>query len=77
MNEKELLKVKEKIDEAKSKVSELKGRKQYLMQELKDTWDCTSLEKARDKLKEMETQIIALNEQIEKGTRQIEEKYDV
>ena len=43
MNEKQLLELKEEIEKAKNKLAELKGRKEYLLQELKDKWGCESL----------------------------------
>lgn len=75
MNEKELLKLKGEIDEAKEQVAELKGKRDHLMSELKEKWHCKSVEEAEGKLKEMEAEIKQLDKQIEEGVREIEEKY--
>lgn len=76
MKEKELLELKEKVDDAKSTVSELTGQKNALMKQLKEDWDCKSLEAAEDKLKEMERNISILEKKIEKATKELEEKYN-
>ena len=77
MNEQELFELKERIDTAKSKVSELKGSKKQLMKELKEQWDCSTVEAAEKKAKTMEKEIEQLNTKITEGTEELEEKYDV
>ena len=77
MNEQDLFKLKERIDDAKSKVSELEGSKKQLMKELKEQWNCTSVEAAEKKVKTMEKEISGLTINIDKGTEELEEKYDV
>lgn len=72
MNEQELFELKERIDMAKSKVSELKGRQQYLMKELKEQWDCDSIEKAETKVRKTENEIEQFNQKIDKGTEELE-----
>jgi len=77
MNEQELFKLKEEIDVAKSKISELKGRQQYVMKELKEQWNCNSVEKAKEKAQTMKNEIEQFNERINKGSEELEEKYNV
>lgn len=77
MNEQQLFELKERIDTTKSKVSELKGQQQLLMKELKEQWNCDSVETAEKKAKTIENEINALNTKIDKGTEELEEKYDV
>jgi len=77
MDEQELFKLKKQIDEAKSKVSELKGQQKHLMKQLKDEWDCTSIEAAEKKAKTIEKEINDLNQKITEGIEELEEKYDV
>ena len=49
MNEQELLELKEEIDQAKQKYSELKGRLTFLMKQLKEDQGCTTIEQAEKK----------------------------
>jgi len=75
MNESQLIALKKKIENGKEELANLKGQKQYLMNTLKEEFDCTSLESAetllrrkKEELKELETQI---NEELE----ELEESY--
>lgn len=76
MNEQELLDLKEDIDQAKQKHSELKGRKEFLMKQLKEDWSCTTVEQAEKASAKMEKEIETLNEQIKKGTEELQEKLE-
>jgi len=77
MNEQELFELKERIDVAKSKISELKGHQQYVMKELKEQWNCNSVEEAEEKAQTMKNEIEQFNERINKGSEELEEKYNV
>lgn len=74
MNERELLQLKEEIEEAKQKVSELKGERQALMKRLKEEWDCETIEQAQSKVAEMEEQSEQLSKEIDKGLIELNEK---
>jgi len=74
MNEKHLLELKEDIEQAKTKLAELKGREEYLMQQLELEWDCKTIEDAEEVLRTVEKEIEELDEQIEEGVKKIEEK---
>jgi len=74
VNEKELLELKEKIEYAKSEMAELTGRKNYLIQELNEKWDCSDITEANQKLKQMEIEIDNLEKNIKTRIKQIEEK---
>jgi len=76
MTEKELLELKEDIQEAKQKVSELKGERQALMKRLKEDWNCGSLEEAEKKLKEMSEQVDKLSDEITEGMEELESKFE-
>jgi len=76
MNERELMKIKEEIDVAKFKVSELSGKEEYLLQELQDHWKCSSIGEAKVELQKLEKEINELNLKIEQGIIDIEEKYN-
>ena len=77
LDEKQLLKLKEQVEDAKSKVSELKGHKQALLKQLKDEWACNSTEEGDKKISSLLDEIKTLNEKIDKGTKELEEKYNV
>ena len=77
MNEQELLDLKEKVDNAKTTVSEFKGQLTALMKQLKDDWDCSDIKMAEIKLKSMEVSITALEKKIEKGVEELEDKYNI
>jgi len=77
MTETDLLKLKRKVDEAKQTSSELRGEQIALMKQLKEDWDCNSLEDADKRIKTMMKDIEKLTEQIETGMEEIEQKYEV
>ena len=77
MDQQDLLDLKEKIDQVKEKASELKGRLQGLMKDLKDDWQCDTVEQAEKKIKLMETEVEKINEKIKKGVEELEEEYNV
>ena len=65
MNERELLQLKKEIDEAKQKTSELKGERQALMKQLKEEWNCETIEQAQSKITEMSEQSTQLSNEID------------
>jgi len=77
MDQQDLLELKEKIDKAKEKSSELKGQLQGLTKELKENWQCDTTKQAEAKIQTMEDKITELNEKIKKGVTKLEEEYDV
>jgi len=77
MTEKSLLDLKQQIDEAKTSVSELKGQQTALLKQLKDTYKCTTVKEAEKLAEKMQRDITALQTQIDKHTKELEEKYNV
>jgi len=75
--EKELLELKERVDEAKTTVSELTGQQTALMNQLKADWKCNTIAEADAKLEEMRTKIDSLDKKIKAGIQELEEKYEV
>jgi len=75
MNERQLLKIKEEIDTAKTAVSELEGSKKTMMKDLLERFGCKTLEEASAKLESMAAEIEKLQEQLDTGLKEIEEKY--
>jgi len=77
MTEQELLELKAEIDEARSAVSELTGRKSYLEEQLKDVWHCSSSEEAKGKIEEFDSEIKELTNQFNKLTKKIQDDYNI
>jgi len=77
LNEKQLLELKEDVETAKTKVSELNGQQKALTDQLKTDWGCKTIAEAEEKLKEMETEIDSLDKKIGKGVLELEQKYNV
>ena len=75
MKEQELLELKEEIEDAKQKVSELTGQKNALLKQLKDDWGCNTIEEAEEKLKIMDKNITIISNKIEKATKELEAKF--
>ena len=73
----QLLDLKDKIDTAKGKVSELNGQLQVLMNQLLNDWKCKTVEEAEKKLKEMDINITNLERKIKKGTEELEQSIEV
>lgn len=76
MTEKELLGLKEDIDEAKTELNKLEGRKEGLMQQLLDDWECKTIEQAKKKLISMKSDLEQLDKKIKDGIEELEEKYE-
>ncbi len=77
MKEKELLELKQEIDLAIQTVSTLKGQKKVLLDQLKELWNCETLEDAKIKLEQTEKELETVNKKIKKGLKEVESKYNV
>lgn len=77
MSEKELLKLKEDIDVAKTRMAELMGEQKYLKERLRKEWGCSSVNEAEKKLAELSTEAAALATKSSELADQIREKYNV
>ncbi len=76
MTENELLELKVQVDQAKEKLSELKGRKQTLMDTLDKEWGCKTVKQAGRKMNKVKQEKEALKEEEEKGIKELEENYE-
>ena len=76
MNEKELLELKEEIEEAKSEQSQLKGRLDGLLEQLQKDWGCKTIAEAEKKLKKLDEEIEQLQDQITKQTTELEKELE-
>jgi predicted nucleic acid-binding Zn-ribbon protein len=77
MTEQQLLDLKERVEDAKTQVAELNGQQTALMNQLKNDWGCKTIEEANTKLKGMENSISILEKKIERGVKELEEKYQI
>ena len=76
MNEKQLLEIKGRIDQSKSKLLELKGRKEGLMDTLEKTWGCATVRQAEKKLDQLKKDLEELETQKQEGIEKLENKYE-
>ena len=77
MTKRQLLELKEKIDVAKSEVATLKGRQDYLIQQLQEQWDCKTVKMAEKKVEELQVSFDNIDIEIEKGINELKSKYNV
>jgi phage shock protein A len=71
--EQELLDLKKKVDNARSEEERLTGQKTQIMRQLKDDYDCDSVEEAEKKLSRLKKQVENLDEELEEGVKQLQE----
>ena len=75
MTEKDLLRLKKDIDEAKNTLAELNGQKVTLTKQLKENWNCSTIEQAEKQLKKMQVEIEEMQEDIDSKISELEEVY--
>ena len=76
MDEKRLLDLKQQIDDAKMEVSQLKGRRANLMEQLQEQWGCKTVREAEARLKKMREETGELEERLKTGIAQLEDAYE-
>jgi flagellar capping protein FliD len=76
MNEQDLFRLKKKVEDAKNQTSELVGQQKVLLQQLKENFNCTTLDEIYKKGKQLDIEIEKLSEQIESMTDELESKLD-
>ncbi len=76
MDERRLLNLKQQIDDAKTEISQLEGRKANLLERLEEQWGCKTIKEAEKKLGEMTGQIESLDKKIQAGITKLEEEYE-
>lgn len=77
MTEKDLLKLKDQIAEAKQEKSRLEGRQEALLEELLEKWNCANISDAEALLTELEKEEKDLQQKINKGLAELEANYDI
>ncbi len=76
LSEKDLMSLKEEIDQAKTDLSEYQGQRKQMLQELKANWNCITVEEAEVLIKEQKKQIKELEDDITQGLKQLEKDYN-
>ncbi len=74
--EKDLLELKKKIEAGKSKISELKGKQDYLMKELSESWGVKSIEDATKLINTLQKKLDAVTAKLDDILEEIADKYD-
>lgn len=72
----QLIEMKKKIKEAEDERNRLIGRKEQLLSQLKEEFDCASVDEAKEKLSQMEKTADKLDKEIEILVQTIGEKYE-
>lgn len=75
MKEKDLLRLKDKVDSAQATGQQLKGQKKAILEQLDDDFDCKTTKAAKKKVKELKSNIADVDNEIDKEVKVIEEKY--
>ena len=75
MNETELLKLKNEIDSAKTKVAGYEGEKKSRLVTLLEQFDCKTLKEAEEKVVIMQKEVDIMNVEIDKDIAEIERRY--
>ncbi len=75
MNETELLRLKEKIDSAKTQVAEYEGEKKSILASLLERFGCKTLKEAEAKAAKMQEEIDNMQIDLDGGIAEIEKKY--
>jgi len=73
----EILELKEKIDEAKNKLAESNGQLKTIKKDLKNRWGFDTIDQARKALKEAEQEKEELENKKEEIINDIKENYDI
>ncbi len=72
MNERDLYRLKEQLEASKTKLEQLRGRRNYLLSQLVKNWKCDTVAGAKIQAKKLEARIALLNEQIQKSLTELE-----
>ena len=75
MTEQQLLQAKKKVDEAKTRVSELKGQQTALLKQLKSDYKLESPKELKTAIDAENVKLSKISDQIEKGLQELE-KYN-
>lgn len=77
MNKKQLLELKEKIEEAEREDSRLEGRLSELFVQMKEKFGCESLEELENFIKETKKKKEEQEEEFDQAVKLIEDNYEI
>lgn len=77
MTEKQLMDLKVKVDAAKTKIAELRGKKMSVMDSLKRDWKCTTLKQAKEKTKKYQDTISDLEDKKQDAIDELHKNYNL
>jgi uncharacterized protein YukE len=75
MTEKDLIKLKEDCEVAKSETQQLKGQKKAILNQLSEDWNCASKEQGDSKWQKLQKALNELDTKIEEALEALESKY--
>ncbi len=75
MTEADLMELKKKIEAGKTKISELKGKQDYLMKELADSWGVKSVEDANKLVASLQKKLDDVSNKLDEILDEIAENY--
>ena len=75
MNNEELLRIKQKIETASTKISELKGELKSVLQTLKEEHQCHTIEEGEKKMEELSIFVDSLKKEIEEKSDELKANY--
>ena len=75
MNEKDLIKLKKKIDNAEHEEQQLKGERKAILANLKEDFDCSTIEEAKETKKNLKKKYKKLVDRLETKLKGIEKEY--
>lgn len=75
MNDKELLRLKKKVENAEHEEQQLKGERNATLRNLKEDFDCDTIEQAEETRKKLKKKAKKLADELEEKLKQIEKEY--
>ncbi len=75
MNKKDLLEIKEKVDNAKTEIAHMQGQKDTIEKQLLKQTKSTTVKQAKEKLQAKRLRLEAITERINKNLEIIEQQY--
>lgn len=75
MNEKELIKLKKKVDAAEYETQQLKGQRNAILDNLKEDFKCNSIEEAEEAKNKLKKKLKKFSEELDEKLKQIEKEY--
>ena len=76
MTEKQLLDLKDSIEKKKLELSKLEGRREHLLEQLMNDWQCKTVDEAKKTLQRLKQQRQQLEVKIQEALDKLEETYE-